>query len=146
MNFFSHAYEFSLGGLSTEFTMLGLALILGFVHLFAAIQTITAERGTAWNMGARDATEPLKSKLAGRLDRAFQNFKETFLPFAAVVLACAIAGRHNALTIWGAEIYLVARVIYLPLYALGIPVLRTIVWLIGTIGIFLLIAALFGAN
>jgi uncharacterized MAPEG superfamily protein len=126
--------------------MLGLALVLGFVHLFAAIHVITAERGTAWNVGARDISEPLKSKLAGRLDRAFQNFKETFVPFAAAVLACAVAGRHNGLTVWGAETYFVARVIYFPLYALGIPVLRTAVWLIGTIGIFLLIAALFGAG
>ena len=146
MDFFSQIHEFSLGGLSTELTMLGLAVILGFIHLFAAIQVITAERGRAWNVGARDVTEPLKGKLAGRLDRAFQNFKETFIPFAAVVLACAVAGRHNGLTVWGAELYVVARVIYLPLYAMGIPVLRTIVWLIGTIGIFLLIAALFGAG
>jgi len=146
MDFLNHAFAFSLGGLSSEFTMLALAMVLYFVHLFAAIHTITAERGSAWNVGARDETPPLKGKLAGRLDRAFQNYKETFVVFAAAVIACAVAGRHNGWTVWGAELYLAARIVYLPLYALGIPVLRTLVWLVGTIGIALLIAALFGVS
>lgn len=141
-----HAMSFSLGGLTTEFTMLALAVILGFVHLFAATHVITSERGLMWNMGPRDNTPVLKSTLAGRLDRAFQNFKETFVFFAALVLACAVIGRHNGLTIWGAELYLAGRILYLPLYAAGIPILRTIVWAVATIGIVFLIAAMLGAG
>jgi uncharacterized MAPEG superfamily protein len=146
MESLSHTFAFSAGGLSVEFTMLAFAMVLYFVHLFAAIQAITAERGRAWNTGARDVTPPLKNKLSGRLDRAFQNYKETFPLFAAAVIACAVAGRHNGWTVWGSELYLAARIVYLPLYALGIPLLRTLVWLAGTIGIALLIAALFGAG
>ena len=146
MEFFSQIHEFSLGGLGTEMTMLVLAVLLGFVYMGAASQVITAERGTAWNVGARDNTAPLQGKLAGRLDRAFQNFKETFPFFAVAVLACVITGRHNAVTVWGAELYLAARIIYLPLYALGIPVLRTLVWIASAAGIFMLIAALLGVG
>jgi uncharacterized MAPEG superfamily protein len=146
MDILSHTYEFSLGGLTTEMTMLVLAMILGFVHMFAATHVITAERGASWNVGARDNTPPLQGKLAGRLDRAFQNFKETFPIFAAAVLACAIVGRHNALTLWGPGLYLAARILYLPLYAIGIPVVRTLVYLVATIGIGFLIAALLGAG
>lgn len=141
-----HAMSFSLGGLSTEFTVLALAIILGFVHLFAATHVITSERGLMWNMGPRDNTPALAGALAGRLDRALQNFKETFVFFAAVVLACAIVGRHNGLTVWGAELYLAGRILYLPLYAAGVPILRTIVWAVATFGIGLLIAALLGAG
>jgi len=146
MGFFANAHAFSVAGLSTEFTMLTLAMILGFIHLFTATHFITSERGLMWNMGARDNTAPLQGKLAGRLDRAFQNFKETFVFFAASVLALAVLGRHNGLTVWGAEAYLAGRILYLPLYALGVPVLRTIVWAIATFGIGLLIAALLGAG
>ena len=136
--------EFTLGHMSVEFTMLALAIVLGFVHLFVAVHVITNERGFMWNTGARDNTEPLQSKIAGRLDRAFWNFLETFPFFAAAVLMAASAGRHNMQTIGGSELYLAARVIYLPLYALGVPFLRTLVWIAATVGIVLVLAALFG--
>jgi uncharacterized MAPEG superfamily protein len=44
--------------------------------------------------------------------------------------------------VWGSELYLAGRLLYLPLYAAGIPVARTIAWAIATIGIGFLIAAL----
>jgi uncharacterized MAPEG superfamily protein len=138
--------EFSLGGLSTEFTMLVFAIILGFVHMLAATQAITSERGLWWNIGPRDNAPPLRSALAGRLDRAYANFRETFPFFAASVLALGVLGRHNGQTVWGSELYLAGRVLYLPLYAAGVPVARTIAWAVATIGIAFLIAALLGAG
>jgi len=132
----------SLAGLSTEFTMLVLAIILGFVHMVAAALAIIGERGLWWNLGPRDNAPPLRSALAGRLDRAFANFRETFPFFAASVLALGVLGRHNAQTVWGSELYLAGRIVYLPLYAAGIPVVRTIAWAIATVGIVLLLAAL----
>jgi uncharacterized MAPEG superfamily protein len=47
--------------------------------------------------------------------------------------------------VWGAELYLAGRILYLPLYAAGVPFLRTIAWAIATFGIGLLIAAMLGA-
>ena len=138
----SSAHGFSLGGLSTEFTMLALAIVLGFVHLLLAAQVVTSERGLTWAIGPRDNIAPLRSVLGGRLDRALANFRETFPFFAACVLALAILGRHTGQTVWGAELYLAGRILYLPLYAAGIPIARTIAWAIATIGIILLLAAL----
>jgi uncharacterized MAPEG superfamily protein len=135
--------NFTLGHMSAEMTALALAIVLGFIHLFVAIHVITNERGFMWNVGARDESTPLPSKLAGRLDRAFWNFLETFPFFAAAVLMAAILGRHNWETVLGAELYIAGRAIYLPLYALGIPFIRTLVWLAATIGIFLVLAAIF---
>lgn len=124
--------------------MLALAIILGFVHLFLAAHLVTSERGIAWNTGARDHTPPLTGRLAGRLDRAFANFKETFIFFAAAVLMAAALGRHNWETVWGAQAYLAGRIVYLPLYAMGVPVLRTLVWGVATAGIILILVAIFG--
>ena len=136
--------NFRLGGMSVEFTMLALAIVLGFVHLFLATQMVTSERGMAWNVGARDNAAPLTGKLAGRLDRAFANFKETFPFFAVAVIMTAILGRHSNMTVWGAELYLAARIIYLPLYAMGVPLLRTLAWAASVFGIVMLLGALFG--
>src|SRR5690242_10399711 len=124
-----------LGGMSVELTMLALACILGFVHLFLGAHFVTQERGPAWNIGARDNTPPLQGKLAGRLDRAFNNFRETFPFFAVAVLLITALDRHNARTEWGAQLYFWMRVIYLPLYAMGVPMLRTVIWLLATVGI-----------
>ena len=85
-------------------------------------------------------------KVAGRLERAFRNFLETFPFFAAAILVAALAGRHNWATLCGAQLYVAARIVYLPLYAFGVPVLRTLVWAAATIGILLVVAALFWPN
>ena len=136
----------SFGGLSSELSMLVVAIVLGLVHILLAAHFITAERGIAWNIGPRDTSAPLTGKLAGRLLRAQENFKETFIFFAALVLALALIGRHSALTVGSCELYVAARILYLPLYALGIPGLRTLVWMASLLGIIGLIAALFGAG
>ena len=132
-----------LGGMSVEFTMLAAATVLGFVQLFLAVQLVTAERGTAWNVGPRDVTPPLKGKIAGRLDRALSNFKETFPFFAVAILMVAILGRHNWATQLGSELYVAARILYVPLYALGVTGLRTLVFLASFAGIILVMTVLF---
>ena len=133
----------SLGGLSTELTILLLSCILGFIQLTLASSVLTAERGARWNMGPRDEVMPPPGKLAGRLERAYRNFMETFPYFAAAILAAAITGRQGMATALGAELYLLARIIYVPLYAFGVTGLRTLCYLFGAIGLFLVIAGVF---
>ncbi|MEI9990647.1 MAG: MAPEG family protein [Rhizomicrobium sp.] len=133
----------SLGGLGTEFTMLALAVALGLFQILIAARTGNGQRGLKWNVGARDEPPPPVSKVAGRLERASRNFMETFPFFAVVVILLALAGRHNWATVWGSEIYLAARIVYLPLYGFGVPGLRTLVWLVSLLAIVLLLAALF---
>lgn len=52
-------------GLSTDFTMLVLAIVLGSVHTPAVTLAITNERGLWCNVGARNNAPPLRSALAG---------------------------------------------------------------------------------
>ncbi|HEY0302438.1 MAG TPA: MAPEG family protein [Rhizomicrobium sp.] len=136
------SFELSLGGLSTELTMLALAVVLGLFQLMIAARSGNSQRGLAWNVGARDAPPPPVGKVAGRLERASRNFMETFAFFAVAIVLCALAGRHNWATVWGAQVYLAARIVYLPLYAFGVPGVRTLVWLIATLAIILLLVAL----
>lgn len=134
---------FSIAGLPTEFTMLGFAIVLGLFQLLIAARVGNSQRGIQWNVGARDAAPPPVSALAGRLERAYRNFMETFPFFAAAVLATHAMNRFSWLTLVGSQVYLVARIVYLPLYAAGVPVICTLVWLIGTVGLILVLAALF---
>ena len=59
-----------------------------------------------------------------------------------MVFAAHAVGRHNALTESGAVLYFVARLAYLPLYALGVPLVRSLVWNVAALGMTLMLVAL----
>ena len=54
--------------------------------------------------------------------------------FAPLVLVAHLLGVSDNLTVWGAGLFLGARVFFVPLYLLGVPVLRTLVWGAGFAG------------
>jgi len=76
--------------------------------------------------------------LAGRADRAANNMIEAMAMFLAVVLAASIAGKAPQAA-FGATIFFWARVAYWPAYLAGIPVLRTLIWLVSIVGLILII-------
>lgn len=125
-----------------EFTLLGASLVLAIVHLLAAAQVKTKQYGATWNMGARDETLPPISPLGGRLARAQANLLETLPLFIGALLGAAFLNRLGWKTELGAHLYFWGRLVYLPLYAMGIPKVRTIVWMISAIGLLLTIWAL----
>ncbi|MEA3064457.1 MAG: hypothetical protein QOJ27_896 [Sphingomonadales bacterium] len=134
--------------MTTELTALAWGCILALVHVFAAVRVKTRQYGTQWNMGARDEELPPPQPIVGRLARAQANFLETFPVFAAAALIVAVAGLSDRWSAIGAWLWLGARIVYLPLYALGVPVVRTIAFLASVAGIALVLrpalAAAFG--
>jgi len=128
--------------MTIELTMLALAVVLGLVQIALAAQACTREAGSPWAAGPRDEPRPPLSPVAGRLERAFSNFLETFPLFAAAVLIAHIAGRHDWMTMWGAQLYFWARVAYVPLYAFGVTFVRTLAWTVATVGIVLILLSL----
>jgi uncharacterized MAPEG superfamily protein len=46
-----------------------------------------------------------------------------------------LASLNDLWTSVGAMLWLVARIVYLPLYALGVPVVRTLVFFVSIVGI-----------
>ena len=57
--------------------------------------------------------------------------------------AAAVIGAAGALTVWGTALYFWARVVYVPLYAFGVPYVRSLVWLVSLVGLIMVIASLF---
>ena len=129
--------------MTPEFILLALTLILALVQIGAAAMARTAELGVKWNAGPRDAEVPPPGKIAGRLIRAQSNLFETLPIFAAAVIMAHIAGKDGALTALGAHLYFFGRLIYLPLYAFGVPYIRSLVWLVAAAGLVMVLAALF---
>ena len=129
--------------MNLEIRILAWTVVLGFVHIVAASHSASLQRGYRWTASARDHELAPLTGVAGRLDRALRNFSETFPLFAALLLAVQAIGRHSWLTEAGAILYFVARLAYLPLYAFGVPLVRSLVWNVAALGMALLLVALF---
>jgi uncharacterized MAPEG superfamily protein len=129
--------------MTTELLMLALSVVLGFVHIIVSAIATTHQYGSKWNLSARDDLMPPLRGIAGRLQRAQHNFLETFPLFAVAVLIADATNRHGWMAVWGSQLYFYARVLYLPLYAAGIPVVRTVLWSVAVLGIVMVLLALF---
>ena len=127
--------------MTTELTMLAWATVLGLVHAIATGQFTTAQHGLRYGLSPRDEKKEVTG-IGGRVQRAFANYMQTFPFFAAAVLTAQATGRHGWLTVWGAQLYFWARLAYVPLYAAGIPVVRTLAFLVAMVGIVLILVAL----
>jgi uncharacterized MAPEG superfamily protein len=128
--------------MNTELTLLTWTLVLAVVQILLAATARTRETGNAYNVSPRDQDGPPVGIVTGRLKRAQKNLFETLPLFAAAVLIAHIAGREGDLTLWGAWIYFVARIVYVPLYAAGVPVVRTLVWTASLVGLCMIFYAL----
>ena len=125
-----------------ELTILALAAVLLLAHIMIAINLKTKQYGVAWNMGARDEALPPLNAIAGRLERARDNYMET-LPVAVIALfGVVLAGKTSQVTAIAGWTWLGARVVYLPLYWAGIPKVRTLVWMVATIALLAVLGVL----
>ncbi|WP_066094666.1 MAPEG family protein [Xanthomonas massiliensis] len=131
--------------MAIELRMLGWAMVLGLLQLGLASVMATRQRGAAWNAGPRDgAVAPLQG-VAGRLERAWANYRETFPLFAAAVLAVMFAGAQDGRSALAVQLYFWARLAYVPVYAAGIPYLRSAIWAVSMVGVVLLLWSLLAA-
>ncbi len=92
--------------------------------------------------GPRD--EPLELTIpAARAARALQNMSEALFVFLPLALL-AVMFELDGLAVWGAAIFLLARIAYVPAYITAIGLTRSIVWTIGHVGLGMMIWAVVG--
>jgi len=125
-----------------ELYLLGATLVLALVQILITAHLRTRQYGIQWNAGPRDEAMPPLDPLPARMLRAQENLFETLPLFIGAVLAATVAGRLGLLTSIGAHLYFFGRLIYVPLYAIGIPYIRSLIWTVATAGLALVIAGL----
>jgi uncharacterized MAPEG superfamily protein len=123
--------------MSIELKMLLFTVALFFVQLVAQVVAEVIQNGLGYAMSARDDWKN-PTGIAGRIERAYFNLLETMPAFAALVLIVLYTGNANENTALGAQIYFWGRVVYVPAYLAGIPVIRTLVWTVSTAGLLLM--------
>jgi uncharacterized MAPEG superfamily protein len=118
--------------MTVELTMLVWATVLTFVQVLVAVILANTQVGLPELAGNREGLS--LSGIAGRAKRAHGNMLENLILFAALVLVVQIAGLNNDLTALGAQIFVIARLIYAVIYLAGVPWARTAIWFVAVIG------------
>jgi uncharacterized MAPEG superfamily protein len=118
--------------MTPELTVLALAVLLQAVQIALYSVSANLDVGLGYSMSARDRppSRPL-SERSGRLQRAVGNHFEGLIVFTAAVVLVTLGGGSTALTAACAWIYLAARVLYVPAYAMGLRPWRSVLWMIG---------------
>ena len=93
-------------------------------------------------LGNRDKM-PDRTAALGRADRAAKNMGENLLIFAIVALAAVSIGAPREKVLLGGQIFFFARLLYWPVYLVGIPYLRTLVWAVALGGVAVITMAFF---
>lgn len=123
----------------SELTCLELAAALWFVHLLSQMAIAGRAFSTAFLFSSRDTEPTTKGLLWGRATRAFANYVENLVVFAALDLGLIVTHHTAGLapTIW-----ILARVIYLPLYLFNVIYARTVAAGVAVICLVFMLAAL----
>ncbi|MGA7965773.1 MAG: MAPEG family protein [Gammaproteobacteria bacterium] len=121
-----------------------LLFLLAFIP--GAIYKTNAYGGLSWLVSNRDVTDkPPLTGAAARAERAHANLKENFPAFVAAILILSYTGHYTMGTAVASAVFVVVRLLYIPVYIGGIPPLRTLLWTLGWAStIFILAVAVFG--
>ena len=120
-----------------EMMLLLWAVALAFAQALVAVQGAVMQVGLPMLAGNREGMPEIRG-WGGRAARAHRNMLENLVLFAALVLVAVAAGRTNAMTLLGAQLFVWARLAYAIVYVAGIPWLRTGVWFVSVIGMVLI--------
>ncbi len=114
-----------------------LTLAQSLIAVLGAMQHVSV----ATLAGNRENLPPLTG-WAGRATNAHRNMLENLILFASLVLVAQAAGKANATTALGSALFFWARLIYVPIYMIGVPWVRTAVWGVSVAGLVLIFGQL----
>jgi uncharacterized MAPEG superfamily protein len=128
----------------SELACLELSVALWLVHVLVQATVGNVELPFGYLFTSRDRPAAASGLLFGRATRALANYVENLTPFVAVALALIVTQRTGGSGALGATIWVLARIVYIPVYLFGIMYARTAAWTISIIGLVMMLARLIG--
>ena len=110
-------------------TIILLVLALYMVQIF--LQETSRFGFDLWGIVGNRDNPPEMSVVASRLDRAKNNMLEALPIFLGLALLALVKGGDTSKVAYAASVFLIARIVYVPAYVSGVPMLRSLVWLVG---------------
>lgn len=122
-------------------TLVATATVLMWIpYMLARIVT----RGVMRSMANPDPSYPPEPAWAQRAKLAHANAIENLAVFAPLVLVAGLVGISTPATVFAARLYLFARLVHYVVYAAGIPVVRTLAFVVGMGATLVFAVAIFG--
>lgn len=135
--------------MTTELTVLTLAALLQVVQFLLVSIPANIELSPGKLLSPRDPDRlgtPIEQQVSvptSRLFRAFNNHFEALALFTIACVVITLSDQSTQTTQTAAWIYLAARILYVPAYALGWVPWRSLIWAVGFLAtLTILIAAL----
>lgn len=110
--------------------------ILAIYGIFVCITLVLQATGSllqldmGYLLSSRDENRTVTG-MAARTERALSNSVTAMALFAPAILLLAVQERFSPTTLMAAQVFLAARVVYLPAYVFGITGLRSAAWMVG---------------
>lgn len=114
-------------------TELNILALYGLVVALAVVLQATGafrQLGMSYLLSSRDEQRTVEG-MAARMERALANSITAMVLFAPAILLLHAKGAFSGSTLFAAQAFLVARIVYLPAYAFRITGLRTLAWTAG---------------
>lgn len=116
--------------MSSELTILGLYGLLIIVTILIEVMLAIPQYGMAYMQSSRDENVP-PAGTAGRATRTVLNCAIGMALFAPAILILAQKEAFTATTLLLAQVFLGARVVYVVVYLMGIPLIRTLAFVVS---------------
>ena len=128
--------------MNVELKVLGYAALLQVVQFIVMAIPVNLQLGVAYTGGNRDEQKQAYG-VPGRLKRALDNHFEGLILFTIAVVLVVLGEAGSPLTAGCTWAYLWARILYVPAYASGVFLVRSLIWGVGFIAtVIMLVVAL----
>ena len=127
--------------MSTDFTLLAWSALLCLVLAVPYTIGLTQLLGLPILTGNRE-NFPTVEGWIGRAKRAHMNMVENLIPFAALVLVAHAAGKADAMTALGAQLFFWARLAHAVVYIAGYAWVRTAAYAVALVGMVMIFLAI----
>lgn len=116
--------------MTPELKWLALTCLVTAVMWLPYVINLISIRGLINAMGYPDNPKPM-SDWAERLKYAHYNAVENLVVFGMLVVIAHVANIHSSLTVMACAVYFWSRLVYAIIYAVGVPVIRTLVFAVS---------------
>ena len=124
----------------SETTLLAAYGLLVMLTILLQVLGATRQLSMGYLMSSRDETRTTTGMTA-RLGRALDNHFEGLILFGIAVGVVQMSAQNTAFTAACAWVYLIARLLYIPAYALGLRPHRSFIWIVGFAATMLMLLA-----
>jgi uncharacterized MAPEG superfamily protein len=128
----------------SELTCLESSVALWLVHVLVQATIGNVELPFGYLFTSRDKPAATSGLLFGRATRALANYVENLTPFVAVALALMVTQRTGGSGALGATIWILARIVYIPIYLFDVIYARTAIWALSIVGLMMMLGRLVG--